>query len=437
MVYILLSIIYAVYSIANIYNISNALILVITAIIFFLIFRKLRANRMKSSISLILLMGATIPISFRNVLGGEFSANPITWFYVFGGMYFLITILSKIKVMGRVRINLIGMLIIVLVGLSFIPLLISNNLSEGIKEYLTYLFFLLILFAAIIDKESLVKTDYRRIINVYILGGLFSSIGIIFQYIMFTVFSISFFRIEFYGLSRKYFSFMFYDMSSATVYLATVAFFILISENLKKTTKVLLMSTVVIGMALSSARAGLASLFLVLILYGITKKGVINKLILVATAILFVSISLNILNSVRGLDSSLSYLTYDAGRFDGYIDGINMFLDSPLFGQGYDMGYQMKQSGLVVPHFAFINMLAQTGIIITLMFLIIIGWLFFLAKKEKYHDLKWVILISLVGSMIIPGFFNSRFFTVIAALVVLRIRKRTPPKVFETINIEG
>lgn len=418
MEYVIISLIYTIYCLAYLNQITSIMIAIISTALFFVLYKKLRSKTFRRGQILIMMMSASIPISFRNILGGEFSANPLTWFYILGAIYFMISLLNNINKKKKITINFMEILILFLVVLSILPLMNSTNLVEGLKEYITYLFFLLLLFAALVNKESLNEHEYSGIIKLYIFGGLFASCGIIFQYIMFTFFSRPFFRIQFYGVARKYFSFMFYDMSCATVYLATVAFLILFSYKTNKIIKILLTSVVVVGMASSSSRSGLISLFIVLFLYAITKKGIHNKIILSGTALIFTSVSLNILNKVRGIDDPLSYLTHDSGRFEGYTDGLQIFYNSPLLGSGYDLGYVMKQMGLVVPHFALINMLAQTGIVITSLFVVIFFWLYRLSKRKALHDLKWIILISVIGSMIIPDFFSSRFFTIIAMLVV-------------------
>lgn len=418
--YILLIAIYLIHSFAYIYAVSNILIMLVSATMFFIIYLNLSKKNITKGARLISLMAASIPISFRNIFGGEFSEFPLMWFYVLGALYVLFTIISLINNKSKFTINYRGLTVIFIIGISLIPLLISVDKTEALKEWLTYLFFLLLVLVSILKKNSLSAKDYNHILNFYIFGGIFAAIGVIFQYIMFTFFSITYFRIEFYGASREYFSFMFYDMSSATVYLATIVFLLLFVCKKRKTISMIFAFLIMVAMAISSARAGLAALFMGIILYTLFKRGFIKKIGLFVSVAFFAAVSLYILNDVRGLGSATSYITYDAGRIKGYIEGLKYFYSSPIFGVGYDLGSQMKKAGLVVPHFAFINLLAQTGIIITIFISNLIFWIYRETTRKSLVNLKWIILISLIGSCIIPGFFNSRFFTIIAMLAILK-----------------
>lgn len=215
-----------------------------------------------------------------------------------------------------------------------------------------------------------------------------------------------------------YFSYLFGDMSSATVYFATAILFILFDkkESLRKYINILI---IIIAMAVSSARSGLVSLILVLMIYFAFGK----KRSIKIKSLLFFLLSLPLIvyfsSMVRKFNSAINYLTNSTGRIEGYLDGLRIFSNNPIFGSGYDLSYKFTLVGKTVPHNSIIYMMAQMGIILTILYLLVFYRIYKLADIKKLEDMKYAIMASYIGSMIIPGFIASRFFTVIALIVIL------------------
>jgi uncharacterized membrane protein YqjE len=363
--------------------------------------------------SLISLLCITIPISYRNIFGGSYAEFPLPWFYlililfIFWGIY-------RVLINYNYQITWFEVLIALLTIVSLVPLLTSIDKIEGIKEYLSYLTYLLGILTAVILKNSYDKEKYLKIIDFYIFGTVFSAIGVIIQYVSYRLFSIVLFRIEFLGGGRNYLSFLFFDMSGMTVYMSTGIIFLFL---LKKEKKFLLGSIILIGIALSTARAGLISLILVLILYVLFSKNNKKKLNMILFLLVGSTFGIYILGMTRkNITGILNLFTKNNGRIEPMLDTLNAFIKSPLIGYGYDYGLQLKSVGKVVPHFALLNLLGQTGIIITLLYVFIVLKVLKITKYKKIDDMLWVIILALIGSCVSPGFFDLRFFTVLSVI---------------------
>ena len=377
-------------------------------------------RKMSIESSLIALLSISMPISFRNIFGGSYSDIPIPWFFLILLIFIVRGFIQLLKNEGK--LSILPFFILWLAVFSFIPIIISLDKVEGVKEYLSYLTFLLGLFSAIIYKNTINRLDYEKIVNFYIFGILFSSIGIIIQYISYTYFFEVLFRTEFYGGGRIYYGFILGDMSGMTVYMATGILFLLLS---KRKFKFLLSSIIILGVVFSSARSGFISLVIVLILYLFFARTNKQKLTIFLFLLIGASFGGYLLTQTRANINGISnFITQDSGRIGALITTFEKFKESPIIGYGYDFGLQLKASGSVVPHFALVNLLGQTGIIITFGFLILIYKIFIVVKRKGATELLFVIILSLIGSCISPGFFDLRFFTILSLISILYIPDR-------------
>lgn len=417
MSYLLIFSLYFLVCMVYVKNISSIFIFAIQTIIIGLLYYILKSKHKNYIGAFIELLALTIPISFRNVFGGSFGENPLCWFYILGGFFTIFTTSIYIK-KKSLSFDKFSLLIIYQIIFGIIPFLVTRNKGEGLKEYLTYLFFGLIILTANMNKETLSSLSVNRIKKAYLIGCIFSCIGIFYQYIMIEYFGVEVFRISYYGGGRRLLMFLFFDMSSMTVYISTGVMMLICDIkgkfNLKKIIMIIFM---IFSMAITSSRAGVITLLIVTLFYSFTFKSLIKRIIILLGVILIGGLAINIILNSRTLGSS--GILNDTGRVDGYILGIKYFLNNPLLGNGYDLANTMKLNGEVIPHFAFLNMLAQIGIINTILYFIIIFKILVLAKYKNLHNIVWAIIVALIGSTIVPGFFNSRFFTVIAAITLL------------------
>lgn len=418
MTFLLIILYNLVYCISYQFNIIGISIFAASLSIIFIIsfiFLK-RGNNLISC--LIALMSASIPMSFRNVFGGSFGELPINWFYIIGLFVAILEVLNILKNYKIIKFNKFDISCFFIILLSAIPLMNSEFKKYSIDEFINYLFFITLIFISFINIQTISKKEYKDILSIYNKTVIISSIITIIQFISYESFGIKLLRVEFFGGGRLYFSYLFGDMSSATVYFATAILFILFDkkESLRKYINILI---IIIAMAVSSARSGLVSLILVLMIYFAFGK----KRSIKIKSLLFFLLSLPLIvyfsSMVRKFNSAINYLTNSTGRIEGYLDGLRIFSNNPIFGSGYDLSYKFTLVGKTVPHNSIIYMMAQMGIILTILYLLVFYRIYKLADIKKLEDMKYAIMASYIGSMIIPGFIASRFFTVIALIVIL------------------
>lgn len=400
-------------------NYSGPVVMGASFCILMFLFYFFKKEGLGSSAIFLILMCLSIPTSFRNILGGSFGEFPLTWFYLLGLGY----VVSSFYDSNQKKMNYYQFLMIYLLIFSIIPILKATSVKESIGEYITYGFFLVSVFEASRNQNSLSSLEYNVIKKVYIFAVIISALGIIFQFLMYSYFNKMFLWIEFYGGGRTYYGFLFNDMSTSTLYMASAILFLFLDKKNIRWRNFLLIGIILIGMILSSARAGIITLFLVLFLYVISRGSFTQRIMgfLITFSIAFFCFF--IFTKMRYFDTGLDFIIDDSGRIQGYIDGLNYFFSSPIIGTGYDLGFRMKQVGQIVPHFAVINMLGQTGIIITTLFIVILINILDEARNKNLNELYWIIILSFLGSCIVPGFFSSRYFTVIAMLVFLKKKR--------------
>lgn len=94
----------------------------------------------------------------------------------------------------------------------------------------------------------------------------------------------------------------------------------------------------------------------------------------------------------------------DNGRTELMGVAMQEFWQSPIVGNGLDFGKQMKAQGLMVPHNAIVNILAQGGIIIALMFVIIFAQVIVNSRRFRNKALFWCCILCAIGSNVTPSF---------------------------------
>lgn len=415
-IYLNISLLYLIVSLSYLFFnvLIGAGVFFISLLLIINIYHKLRIS-MNSTESYLFLLCFTIPISFRNIFGGDYSVVPIPWFYLILLCLMLDVFISREN--RGIKLNSISVVALYILIYSIIPLLISASKIEGIKEFLAYSTFLLGIIIAFISTKNICKENYKKIIDSYIFGILFTSLGIVVQYIGYTYFDLELFRIIFLGGNRLYLSFLFFDMSGITVYMATGIIFLFLLNKEKKYVYSLI---IILGMALSSARAGLIVLIISLILFSLFSRNIRLKIGIITVLLLTTSVGIYMLMATRANIDSLSGLFLDNnGRLEPFIQTITLLKSSPFIGFGFDYGQQLKMRGEVVPHFALVNMFGQFGYVISFLYVLVISRIIKLAVKKKMTALIWGIVLSLIGSCVVPGFFDLRFFTVLIMLAIL------------------
>jgi hypothetical protein len=421
-IYIFSVLLYVLYS--AVYDIETSFIKILTIGLSFLflllIYKAFRKNKMSIIASLIGLLCVSIPISFRSVFGNSVREIPLPWFYIILGLLLLYTIFIK----KRVKYTLVNLIILTLAFLLLVPLLLSFSFIEGLKEYLSYITFICGVFIASAFSRKINENEYLTIIQVYVFSVLCSALGFIYQYLMYNFANTTLFGVSYYGGGRVLYRFLFGDISGATLYLATGAMLLTLT---KRKYKIIYIFIVLIGMVSTSSRTGFLVFLVTLFLFFIRTNSFKKKLSLLILFLTVSAVGFYIMSHTRtNIDNIYSVITDGTGRVEGLYLSIEKFLESPLIGNGLDLGVYLKTTGKGgVAHFALINLLAQTGIFISFLFLTVLFIIYKNSRIIRREELRWVIIMSLIGSSIIPGFFNMRFFTVISILAITTVEKKT------------
>ena len=368
-------------------------------------------------IALVELLCYTWSSSWRNIFGGSFADIPIPWFYLIGLVIVLYFVFNR---KFRIQKKLFIMLWI-LITLGLIPVIISADFREAITEYITLLFFYLVIGAVSFSNISIKEDDYFSVLKSFVYAILFSSIFIIFQFVVQYLYGYNFIRgtqSTLLGGRRLVSSLMFDDVSSATICLGIGVIIILL--NLKKFKYPYFMSLFIItGMTLTSARTGFIALIMTCVLYLLFAKNIINKfkvLVIIAFAGL---IGLTAFFVVRDI-SSIDVLLNDNGRFDGYITAFNIWFKHPILGIGFGDSYLSQLMQMPIPHFSLLKILTQTGIIYTLCLLALLLYYYKISNQSIYNCGKYMLIHVMIGALFVPGIFSARFLTVIIIIISLQ-----------------
>jgi len=299
-----------------------------------------------------------------------------------------------------------------------LPLINSMDIVNGMKEYLGYASFLMGCIVAGTLKNKLSRKDFAQILPLYVNGVVFAAAGIVFQYVMLNYFGIKTFSIMHFGSNRDLLLFLFYDMSGISVYLGTAVIFLLFFG--RRTANYLLSAFIFIAMALTSARTGVLSLVIVLVgMVLFASKREIDKTPLWFFLAVMGTAAVAVLFGSRSYFTSVqNMISFDNGRNQLILRALENFIEAPFLGKGLDYATQMKGQGSMAPHFALVNMLAQTGFLITLLFIGILYLIWQTSRRSALGGLKWVYALCILGSCFAPSFFDLRFFTLICMFCI-------------------
>lgn len=416
------------------YPIPGIFIFFITIIFFAIQYRKAKIRTKSKTTALIQLMCYSVPLSWKNILGGDYGDLPITWFYLIGVLLAIHLLLIKKDIILKSSLARLVVLIVLIMIYSLVPLLITNTnyLMQGISQFITLTFHHVIILIVILKGNIISESNIFQIEKSYVSAGLITSLGIITQFMLFNA-GVVIGDIQYLN-NRQMFQFLFSDVSHATLYLATTAFLSIQLLNSGQTNgkfKSLLVPIIIlIGAAVTSARTGLIVFFGVFALYIlIGQKGIVKKIGSIITGIIALIGGIFIFQQVRPQDDISEALFDSSGRTEGYKIAIDMFMDKPFLGYGFGREYISDLMNAAIPHLSFLQYLIHAGFGYTVMIFIVIGFAFFYAKKFKMNE-SWLILLTLIGTCLIPDIFSTRYITLLIVIVFLRktftVSKKVP-----------
>jgi hypothetical protein len=368
----------------------------------------------------------SIPISWRNVFGGSFADIPLPWFYILG--IFLVAFIffkyfykSRIDGYGRALAGLVTLEALVL-GAILLLATGNNFFNESLGQFLTLSFYNLILFFCLVKGPLIGQPEMNRIRKAYLLSGLVTSIGIILQFVFHRFAGITLGNID-YAKDRILYGFMFIDISAGTLYLASTALMAIIYADKYMERRIIpyiSAALMIIAAAITSSRTGIAAFIATLFLYMLSKKGIYQKLFGITTAGIFILVSFFFFSLVRPMNNASSYILDGSGRIQGYLIGLEFFMKSPFLGTGFSRSFtSILMGGIPVPHFSLLQYLVQTGIVYTGMVFGVIAYAQMLAIKKSFIE-GWILLLTMIGSCLIPDIFSSRFIIIILMVIFIQ-----------------
>lgn len=276
----------------------------------------------------------------------------------------------------------------------------------------SFLVFMLTVFWVYFSKD---KHLTEKLIELYITGAFFCSIGIILQAMaIFAGYEIWNFRIF---PDRLALSFIWNDYSFISLYIISAIPLIKGKNYISNT---LIITTLIIGSILTSARTGLASIIILYtciiiknLLYSLLKLKIskINTIFITTTPlILFLIIIFS--EKITGRTISFS----SSGRIEGYSKAIGFILENPFLGALFDYDYYSRKLDIEIPHNLFIYIFSMGGLTIFLPFFFWLLFLIFMTTKIR-RDLANSFAVIIIGMQFIPSVFSAYFFAYFISIV--------------------
>lgn len=351
---------------------------------------------------LIFIFVGLIPFSYQEILGIRVLLIQV----VVGLIAFTLQFLSKRNFRFYFEPTLI--LLFLLWFLMFAFSLHTNSYNELLS---LSVFSLLLFLTTQVERKGL-----NKLITFYQFSVLFTASGVFLQFILHKLAGIQIFRYELFGGGRHAYSFLWEDYSFLSLFLASaVPLFLNKKINFSSIFfSLFLLTTSVI----TSARTGVVSFIIFAALYVAYElmksiySGRINKKLLAATIIIFLTPALLILSmqALTGRQVSIS----SSGRFDGFIIGYNYFIDHFWFGVYFDKLFYSEHL-TAIPHNIFIYMLYMGGLISFTLFVI---WFLLVCANLRNVNGKIIrsLIVCLIGFQFIPSFFSAYFIAILLGM---------------------
>ena len=379
----------------------------------------------------LIMMCHTWQISWINIFGDPTANLQLPWFYIIGAMIVVYGAFS-LHARGKKGYSptVLAIFFIFLILFNY-PLAISKSFSEGLKEYIMIGFFVLVLLSAYILRDEVPRECYEHVKSAFIWAAVSTSVLLIFQYVMYSRFGITLFKLSL----SKYFNnyqlscrLLMEDQSCSTIMLGCAAFYI--ADRIKKRTWMIYVPTlllVLVALALTSRRTSTMTLAVVAMLFVYFHfKGIGKKLVFTIVFGIGVAAMMYYLFVVRPIES-FSQAIYDNGRFENYLGAIDLIGENPL-GYGYDGEYlaSLMPNG-IIPHNTILRWACMGGIGFPIPLVALIAYVMRCARLKGMKTDYWVLLYTGVAANFIPDILNARYFIIPCALVfVIDMRDYAP-----------
>ncbi|MGY3718134.1 O-antigen ligase family protein [Sutcliffiella cohnii] len=365
----------------------------------------------------------SIPLSFTSVFGQSSGESNITWFNIF---FFLLLViyLFQILLTRKLSMNILSVVSIFLIIISLIPLLVSLNLIDGLKQYINLSMALLIILIGTSIKYRFNQNQKEQLMLDYISSAKIAAVGVIVQIAYINIIGNEVGYYSFMGGYRHAYGFLFSDFSFLSLFIASGAMMVYFVKSKYAKLNIFWifeMSFLLLASLATSARTGITAFSIIFVVYSLFKfihllsKGSIKVLyIMLLNLIILVGSYLVFIRVRQGVGFSGS------GRENLNDIAFSVFLENPLLGIGFGRENYNILVGMM-PHNILFQSLAQGGLIYTIPLLIFLLLTLLLCYKYD-RKLLPVFACVLVGSLFIPNIFNSRFFPVLLFLLSIKIQ---------------
>jgi len=413
------------------------IVAVLTAILLCLIYSD--AIKHNSVLGVMLeLLCFTFPFAWRSIVGTSFADFGVCWFYVIGLIYVFISLkkggFAKAIKFNSGELTLICCLFLIVGGL--VPLLNSYDLIEGLKKFIAYIFFYALIVMSLPYSGSIGQKERYTVLRSFTYASLYSSVMIIIQCVLANLFDIKFLDMRPSGNMRHIYSYMYLDISAQTLMFITGAMICLVYGKKIVKYPFITMCVILLGTIFTSARTGIVTFAIISGLYLLISKKSKNKLIKFCIYAVCTYIGYFIVIFNRAADSFIKLMTEDNGRIFLIKKALLLFLKYPLLGIGFDLNaFIVMTKAETICHFYFLNVLLATGLIYTLIFIILI--MFFLKSSLKIDGFIWIILPGLAGSCFVPDLMGTRFFIILVCVIILSVETTESIKTTKTTETAG
>ena len=395
------------------------IVFVLTAILLCLIYSD--AVKHNSVLGVMIeLLSFTFPFAWRSIFGTSFADFGVCWFYVIGLVYVFISLkdggfIKTIK-FNSGELTLIFCLFLIVGGL--IPLLNSYDFTEGLKKFIVYIFFYALIVMSLPYNGSIGQKERYIALRSFTYASLYSSVMIIIQCVLFNLFDIKFLDMCPAGNARHIYSYMYLDISAQTLMFITGAMICLVYGKKIFKYPFITMCVILLGTILTSARTGIVTFAIISGLYLLIGEKSGNKPMKLFIYAICTYIGYFIVIFNRAVYSFINLFTEDNGRVFLIKEALRLFLKRPFLGIGFDLkAFIAMTKAETICHFYFLNVLLSTGLIYTLIFIVLI--ILFLKSSLKIDGFIWIILPGLLGSCFVPDLMGAKFFIILVCIVIL------------------
>lgn len=336
----------------------------------------------------------------------------------FAGVRFLPVLISPliffVVLNSKFIVKDIGFIIFII--LNFYVFLLGLYVFNFQSTFSILLFLFIAYWPFFLNLDNLLKLDINFILKLYVYFSIFCGVGLLFQVFIYTYFGVVLGTIGEYA-NRIGFAFIWNDFSFLSLYLAsTIPLVFLLKNNIL--TKTLLVFILFVSSILTTARTGVYSvlIFLILIIFLSLFKFIflqkkIHKSIFITIPFIVFSIVFILLNVE--IESDSRFLSLDSsGRLEDYLLAFDFIYNNILFGSYNDISIY-RDSVSIIPHNLFIYNLAVGGLFYFILFILWFLYVFYCVLLCRNKYLVSSIFICLIGFQFIPAVYTAYFFALL------------------------